>query len=93
MINRSFYAHLCVQQVISVKWRGNKMPLSMAKTGEENCIRRVGGQTETRQFLEKLGFVAGGRVTVVAELSGNVIVSIKDSRIAISRELASKIIV
>ena len=69
------------------------MPLTMAKTGEQNSIKKVGGKTETRKFLESLGFVAGSHVTVISEISGNVIVNIKESRIAISREMASKIMV
>lgn len=69
------------------------MPLSMAKAGEMNAIKKVGGKEETRRFLETLGFVVGGTVTVVSEIGGNVIVNIKDSRIAISREMANKIIV
>lgn len=69
------------------------MPLTMAKTGEKNSIKKVGGKTETRQFLENLGFVAGAPVTVITEISGNVIVKIKESRVAISREMASKILV
>ncbi len=69
------------------------MPLSMAKTGEENSVKKVGGREETRQFLTKLGFVPGSRITIITEVSGNVIVSIKESRVAISREMASKIMV
>jgi ferrous iron transport protein A len=69
------------------------MPLSMAKTGEENSIKKVGGREETRQFLTKLGFIPGSHVTVINEINGNVIVSIKESRIAVSREMASKIMV
>ena len=69
------------------------MPLTMAKSGESNIIKKVGGREETRKFLEKLGFVAGGAVTVISEVGGNVIVNIKDSRIAIGREMANKIIV
>ena len=69
------------------------MPLTMAKTGEQNFIKKVGGKTETRKFLESLGFVAGSHVTVISEISGNVIVNIKETRIAISREMASKIMV
>ena len=67
------------------------MPLSMAKTGEVNVIKKVGGKEETRRFLENLGFVTGGIVTVISEISGNMIVNVKDSRIAINREMASKI--
>jgi len=69
------------------------MPLTMAKAGEPNLIKKVGGKTETRQFLESLGFVTGCPVTVITEISGNVIVNIKESRVAISREMASKIMV
>lgn len=69
------------------------MPLTMAKPGQQNFIRRVGGQTQTRQFLENLGFVAGGAVTVVSALGGSLIVNVKDCRVAISREMALKILV
>jgi ferrous iron transport protein A len=65
----------------------------MAKAGEENFIKKIGGETSARQFLENLGFVVGSRVTVIAEISGNLIVSVKESRVAISREMASKILV
>ena len=69
------------------------MPLTMAKIGEEKSIKKVGGREETRQFLAKLGFIPGSHVTVVTETSGNVIVSIKESRVAVSREMAVKIMV
>jgi ferrous iron transport protein A len=69
------------------------MPLTMAKAGEENSIKRIGGNAGVRQFLANLGFVAGSHVTVITEISGNVIVSIKESRVAISREMATKILV
>jgi ferrous iron transport protein A len=69
------------------------MPLTLAKTGEENAIKRVGGKPETRQFLENLGFVPGTHVTIVTETGGNVIVHVKESRVAISREMAAKIMV
>jgi len=65
----------------------------MAVAGETNLIKKVGGKAETKQFLESLGFVAGGAVTVIAEIAGNVIVKIKNSRVAISREMASKILI
>jgi len=65
----------------------------MARAGEENCIKKIGGKAETRQFLESLGFVVGGSVTVITEIGGNVIVNVKESRIAISREMANKIII
>jgi len=69
------------------------MPLTFVRPGEKNLIKRVGGKAETRRFLEKLGFVAGTDITVISENSGNVIVSIKDTRVAISREMANKIMV
>lgn len=69
------------------------MPLILANVGEENMIKKVGGNPETRKFLENLGFVAGSSVTVVNTMGGNVIVNIKDSRVAVSREMAAKIIV
>ena len=69
------------------------MPLTMAKMGEENLIKKIGGKAETKQFLENLGFVVGGSVTVIAEIGGNMIVSVKDSRVAVGREMANKIMV
>ena len=69
------------------------MPLTLANIGEENMIKKVGGKPETRQFLENLGFVAGGSGTVISEIGGNVIVNVKDSRVAVSKEMASKIMV
>lgn len=69
------------------------MPLSMATAGMSNRIVRVGGKSEVRRHLENLGFVAGGEVTVISIISGNVIVNIKDSRVAISKEMANKIII
>lgn len=69
------------------------MPLTMARAGEENSIKKVGGKPEVRQFLENLGFVAGTRIAVLSENAGNVIVKVKESRVAISREMAMKIMV
>lgn len=69
------------------------MPLSMVKEGESNIIRRIGGKEETKRFLENLGFVAGGEVTVVSEINGNLIVNVKDSRVAIGKDMANKIMV
>lgn len=69
------------------------MPLSMVKEGEPSVIRRVGGREETKRLLENLGFAAGGVVTVISETNGNLIVNIKDSRIAISKDMANRIIV
>ena len=69
------------------------MPLIFAAVGEENIIKKVSGQAEVKKHLEDLGFVSGGNVTVIAVLGGNVIVNIKESRIAISKEMASRIII
>jgi len=69
------------------------MPLTMVKTGEVSVIKKVGGKEETRKFLESLGFVTGSAVTVVSEISGNMIVNVKDSRVAINKEMANEIIV
>lgn len=69
------------------------MPLSMVREGEPNIIKKIGGREETRRFLESLGFVAGGKVTVVSEMNGNMIVNVKEARVAIGRDLANKIIV
>ncbi len=69
------------------------MPLTLAAAGESNIIKKIGGNPDTRKFLENLGFVAGGEVRVISEISGNVIVNVKESRVAVSKEMASKIMV
>lgn len=69
------------------------MPLTLANIGEENTIQRVGGSQETRKHLENLGFVAGSRVTVISNMAGNLIVGVKESRVAISQEMAGKIMI
>ena len=69
------------------------MPLVLANLGEENIIRRVGGKGEVKQHLADLGFVPGGKVTVVAEIGGNIIVNVKEVRVAVSREMASNIMI
>lgn len=69
------------------------MPLSMVKEGEPNIIKKVGGKEDTRRFLENLGFVTGGTVTVISEINGNMIVNVKDTRVAIGKDMANKIIV
>lgn len=69
------------------------MPLTMAKTGEANVIKKVGGKEDTRRFLENLGFVAGGQVTVVSETGGSMIVNVKESRVAINKDMANKIMI
>ena len=69
------------------------MPLTFPNIPEENCIRKIGGNPETKKFLENLGFVVGGSVIVVNEINGNMIVNVKESRVAISKEMANKILV
>ena len=69
------------------------MPLVLAKEGETNSIKRVGGKEETRLFLENLGFVTGATITVVSSMGGNLIVNIKDSRVAIDKEMAKGIMI
>ena len=69
------------------------MPLTMAKPGEMNEIKKVGGKEEIRKFLSSLGFVAGGDVTVISENNGNLIVNVKDSRVAIGKDMAVKILI
>ncbi|HJD24289.1 MAG TPA: ferrous iron transport protein A [Firmicutes bacterium] len=69
------------------------MPLTYANVGEESVIRKIGGSPEVRAHLENLGFVAGGKVTVITTIGGNLIVNVKESRVAISREMASRIMV
>ena len=69
------------------------MPLTLAKVGEENIIKKIGGKPEVRKHLENLGFVAGGNVTVISQLGGNLIVNVKEARVAISEEMARKIMI
>ena len=65
----------------------------MVDIGTENTICKVGGKEETRRFLENLGFVVGGKVTVISEMGGNMIVNVKDSRVAIGKDMANRIMV
>ena len=69
------------------------MPLAYATAGEENTILTVGGRPEVKKHLETLGFVPGGKVTVVSTINGNLIVNVKDSRIALDRSLAGKVMI
>ena len=69
------------------------MPLALASIGEENTVKRIGGNPVVKKHLENLGFVVGGNVTVITSLNGNVIVNVKESRVAISEEMARKIMV
>lgn len=69
------------------------MPLSLANVGETNIIKKIGGKPEIRKHLENLGFVVGGNVRIVSALGGNVIVNVKETRVAISEEMARKIMI
>ena len=69
------------------------MPLTMVEKGKPNVIVRIGGKEETRRFLENLGLVAGSTVTVISETHGNMIVNVKEARVAIGRDMANKIMV
>ena len=69
------------------------MPLTMANIGETNTIKRIGGNEETRRFLANLGFVTGAEVTVLSAIGGNVIVNIKDSRVAVNADMARHIMI
>ena len=69
------------------------IPLVMADAGEENIIRRVGGSPEMKKHLEDMGFTVGGAVTVMNTIGGNLIVKVKESRVAISKEMAARIMV
>lgn len=69
------------------------MPLTLASIGESNIIKKIGGKPEVKKHLENLGFVAGGNVTIVNTLGGNLIVNVKEARIAISQEMAQKIMI
>ena len=69
------------------------MPLTLAKQGEKVVIQKIGGKAETKKFLETLGFVVGETITIVNQVAGNLIINVKESRVAISKEMAGKITV
>ena len=69
------------------------MPLVFAQAGEDNIIKRIGGTPEVKKHLENLGFVVGGNVRIVNSINGNLIVSVKDVRVAVSKELAQKVMI
>ncbi len=69
------------------------MPLALAGIGEENTVKKIGGSPEVKKHLKNLGFVVGGNVTVITSLGGNVIVNVKEARVAISEEMARNIMV
>ena len=69
------------------------MPLTLATVGEENVIKKVGGKPDVKAHLEDMGFVPGGRVTIVSTMGGNMIVNVKGARVAVGREMAGKIMI
>lgn len=69
------------------------IPLTFADIGKSSIIKKVGGSPEVKKHLEDLGFVAGGSVTVISAIGGNLIVNVKDSRIAVDKELAARIMI
>jgi ferrous iron transport protein A len=68
-------------------------PLALANVGEENIIKKIGGKPEVKKHLENLGFVVGGTVTVLTSNGGNIIVNVKEARVAVSKEMAQKIMI
>ena len=69
------------------------IPITMADAGKELIVSKIGGKEETRRFLENLGFVVGGNATVITEIDGNLIVNVKEARVALGKEMANKIMV
>ena len=69
------------------------MPLTLANVGKSNIIRKIGGAPEVKKHLENLGFVVGGSISIVNEIGGNLIVNVKEARVAVSREMAQKIMI
>ena len=85
---------LTIKMICRTKKKGcNTMPLTLAAVGEENIIKRIWGKQEVKAHLENLGFVVGGAVTIINTIGGNVIVNVKESRIAISKEMAQRIMI
>jgi len=82
-----------VSKKLTVEMGGNSMPLTMAKPGETVIIRKIPGKDEVRQHLAELGFVVDSAVTVVSELAGNLILQVKDSRVALDRSMANRIMI
>lgn len=78
---------------ININWRVICMPLILADKGNEMNIKKITGNDETRRFLNSLGFVAGETVKIISELGGNLIINVKDSRVALDKSMASRIIV
>jgi ferrous iron transport protein A len=71
----------------------DEMPLSMMRSGEKSTIKKINGQDDTKRFLESLGFIVGSTITVVSEMGGNMILNVKDTRVALNKAMATRIIV
>ncbi len=69
------------------------MPLSFAKIGEEIKIKKITGKDDTKKFLNRLGFIEGHNITIVSRISGNLILKVKDTRVALDRQLSNRIVV
>ena len=69
------------------------MPLTLVKEGEKVCIKKISGKDDTIRFLNRLGFVEGEQISIVSRISGNLIVNVKDTRVALDRSLANRIVV
>ena len=82
-----------ITQTKEIKKEDDRMPLSMIAEGQPSGSKKIGGKEETRRFLENLGFVVGGTVTVISQIGGNMIVNVKDARVAIGKDMANKIMV
>ena len=80
-----------ITQTKEIKKEDDMMPLSMIAEGQPSVIKKIGGKEETRRFLENLGL--GGTVTVISQIGGNMIVNVKDARVAIGKDMANKIMV
>ena len=83
----------CILTAYEKRKQVEDMPLTMAGIGTEMQIKKINGRDETKRFLENLGFIIGGEIMVVSTINGNLIVKVKDSRVAVSKEMAMKIIV
>jgi ferrous iron transport protein A len=79
--------------MVSLEMRDTMMPLTYAESGSESTIVKIGGKPEVKKHLENLGFIAGSTVSVITQQNGNVIVKVKEARVAISKEMANKIFV
>lgn len=98
VVSRRKYGNICgnrqkTDKIVVQNAEVSRMPLTMAEQGKKYTIQRIGGNEKTRLFLESLGFVTGGEVTVVSSMAGNLIVNVKESRVAIDQAMANKIMV